>query len=120
MRKRSTIRQAGPVRTAPSGLVANVRSDRGRGVVNNPTPAPYFRRRRSARNVGKPNRSIRPESHLDGIAARSISRLAAAFEKASLMTDPSLTPEKTPDVTETIGFLRRFSDMMATGYNAAY
>ena len=31
-----------------------------------------------------------------------------------------MTPDKTPDVAETVGFLRRFSDMMATGYNAAY
>ena len=36
------------------------------------------------------------------------------------MTDLPMTPEQTPDVAETIGFLRRFSDMMATGYNAAY
>ena len=36
------------------------------------------------------------------------------------MTDLPMTPDKTPDVAETVGFLRRFSDMMATGYNAAY
>jgi hypothetical protein len=54
------------------------------------------------------------------MAARFLSRSAAAFEKASLMTDLPVTPEQTPDVAETVGFLRRFSDMMATGYNAAY
>ncbi|HTB01181.1 MAG TPA: hypothetical protein VK804_11945 [Bradyrhizobium sp.] len=36
------------------------------------------------------------------------------------MTDLPVTSEQTPDVAETVGFLRRFSDMMATGYNAAY
>jgi hypothetical protein len=41
------------------------------------------------------------------------------FEKASFMTDPSLTPE-TPDVAETAGFLRRFAELMSNGYNAAY
>jgi chromosome segregation ATPase len=35
------------------------------------------------------------------------------------MTDVS-TPIKVPDVTETAGFLRRFSDLMANGHNAAY
>ena len=35
------------------------------------------------------------------------------------MTDPSLAPE-TPDVAETVNFLRRFSDLMSNGYNAAY
>jgi chromosome segregation ATPase len=35
------------------------------------------------------------------------------------MTDPSMAPE-TPDVAETLSFLRRFADMMANGYNAAY
>jgi hypothetical protein len=35
------------------------------------------------------------------------------------MTDPSTMPE-TPDVAATTGFLRRFADMMSTGYNAAY
>jgi hypothetical protein len=35
------------------------------------------------------------------------------------MTDVS-TPIETPDVTETVGFLRRFSDLMANGHNAAY
>ena len=35
------------------------------------------------------------------------------------MTDTSKTPEA-PDVAETIHFLRRFSDLMSTGYNATY
>jgi hypothetical protein len=35
------------------------------------------------------------------------------------MTDTSITPEA-PDVAETISFLRRFSDLMSTGYNASY
>jgi len=35
------------------------------------------------------------------------------------MTDPSKAPG-TPDVAETVSFLRRFADLMATGYNAAY
>ena len=35
------------------------------------------------------------------------------------MTDVS-TPIATSDVTETAGFLRRFSDLMANGHNAAY
>jgi hypothetical protein len=35
------------------------------------------------------------------------------------MTDPSMAPE-TPDVAETVNFLRRFSDLMSNGYNAAY
>jgi chromosome segregation ATPase len=38
--------------------------------------------------------------------------------KASFMTDASI-PEA-PDVAETINFLRRFSDLMSTGYNATY
>jgi hypothetical protein len=41
------------------------------------------------------------------------------FRKASCMTDPSLAPD-TPDVAETVNFLRRFSDLMSNGYNAAY
>jgi hypothetical protein len=41
------------------------------------------------------------------------------FEKASFMSDPSLTPE-TPDVVETAGFLRRFAELMSNGYNATY
>jgi len=36
------------------------------------------------------------------------------------MTEPSMAPEKTPDVAETVSFLRRFADLMANGYNAAY
>src|SRR5258708_3231275 len=39
--------------------------------------------------------------------------------KASLMTDTSITPEA-PDVAETVNFLRRFSDLLSTGYNATY
>jgi hypothetical protein len=35
------------------------------------------------------------------------------------MTDTSITPEA-PDVAETVNFLRRFSDLMSTGYNATY
>jgi hypothetical protein len=35
------------------------------------------------------------------------------------MTDTPITPEA-PDVAETINFLRRFSDLMSTGYNATY
>jgi hypothetical protein len=44
---------------------------------------------------------------------------AMALKKASLMTDPSVTPE-TPDVAETANFLRRFADLMSTGHNATY
>jgi hypothetical protein len=40
-------------------------------------------------------------------------------EKASFMTDPSTAPEQ-PDVAETASFLRRFADLMSTGYNATY
>jgi hypothetical protein len=54
------------------------------------------------------------EPRLDGIAARQ------CFEKARFMTEPSTAPEKAPDVADTVGFLRRFADLMATGYNAAY
>ena len=35
------------------------------------------------------------------------------------MTDTAVAPE-TPDVAETISFLRRFAEMMANGYNGAY
>ena len=35
------------------------------------------------------------------------------------MTEPAAVP-RTPDIAETIGFLRRFADLMANGYNAAY
>jgi hypothetical protein len=35
------------------------------------------------------------------------------------MIDPSMTPES-PDVADTIGFLRRFAGMMSTGNNATY
>jgi hypothetical protein len=35
------------------------------------------------------------------------------------MTVPSMAPA-TPDVAETVGFLRRFADLMSNGYNAAY
>ena len=35
------------------------------------------------------------------------------------MTDPAVAPE-TPDVAETVSFLRRFADLMANGYNGAY
>jgi hypothetical protein len=44
---------------------------------------------------------------------------AIGLTKASFMTDTSITPEA-PDVAETINFLRRFSDLMSNGYNAAY
>ena len=46
-------------------------------------------------------------------------RLPVAFQKASFMIDPSLTPE-TPDVPEIASFLRRFADLMSNGYNATY
>jgi hypothetical protein len=36
------------------------------------------------------------------------------------MTDPSMASDKPPDVAETVNFLRRFADLMANGYNAAY
>jgi chromosome segregation ATPase len=39
-----------------------------------------------------------------------------ALKKASLMTDPA----ETPDVAETVNFLRRFADLMSTGHNATY
>jgi DNA repair exonuclease SbcCD ATPase subunit len=35
------------------------------------------------------------------------------------MMNPSMTSE-TPDLAETAGFLRRFADLMSTGYNATY
>ena len=35
------------------------------------------------------------------------------------MTDSAVAPE-TPDVAETVSFLRRFADLMANGYNGAY
>lgn len=35
------------------------------------------------------------------------------------MTEPAAAPE-TPDVAETVSFLRRFADLMANGYNGAY
>lgn len=35
------------------------------------------------------------------------------------MTDPSMTPE-TPDVAETVNFLRRFAELMSVGQNASY
>jgi hypothetical protein len=35
------------------------------------------------------------------------------------MTDNAVAPE-TPDVAETVSFLRRFAEMMANGYNGAY
>lgn len=35
------------------------------------------------------------------------------------MTDPSMTPE-TPNVAETVHFLRRFADMMSVGHNANF
>ena len=35
------------------------------------------------------------------------------------MTEPAMAL-KTPDVAETVGFLRRFADLMSNGYNAAY
>ena len=41
------------------------------------------------------------------------------FEKASVMTDPSMVPEA-PDVAETASFLRRFASLMANGNNATY
>ena len=35
------------------------------------------------------------------------------------MIDTAVAPE-TPDVAETVSFLRRFAEMMANGYNGAY
>jgi chromosome segregation ATPase len=35
------------------------------------------------------------------------------------MTEPAVTPE-TPNVAETVNFLRRFADLMSTGHNATY
>jgi hypothetical protein len=35
------------------------------------------------------------------------------------MTDPAMAPE-TPDVAQTVSFLRRFAGLMANGYNGAY
>jgi chromosome segregation ATPase len=43
--------------------------------------------------------------------------MGTAQKKASFMTEPSVASE-TPDVAETISFLRRFADLMANGYNA--
>jgi chromosome segregation ATPase len=40
-------------------------------------------------------------------------------KEASCMTEPSVASE-TPDVAETISFLRRFAGLMANGYNATY
>jgi len=41
------------------------------------------------------------------------------FTKARFMTDTSMSPE-TPNVAETVHFLRRFADMMSVGQNANY
>jgi uncharacterized coiled-coil DUF342 family protein len=41
------------------------------------------------------------------------------LRKARFMTDTSMTPE-TPNVAETVHFLRRFADMMSVGHNANY
>src|ERR1700694_4696601 len=41
------------------------------------------------------------------------------LKKASCKTDPAMAPN-TPDVAETVTLLRRFSDLMSNGYNAAY
>jgi hypothetical protein len=35
------------------------------------------------------------------------------------MTDTAVAPE-TPDIAETVSFLRRFAELMANGYNGAY
>src|SRR5437762_12998382 len=42
-----------------------------------------------------------------------------AFEKASFMTDPSMSPEM-PNIADTARFLRRFADLMSNTYNATY
>jgi hypothetical protein len=39
--------------------------------------------------------------------------------EASFMTEPAVAPD-TPDVVETVSFLRRFADLMANGYNGVY
>jgi hypothetical protein len=43
----------------------------------------------------------------------------AACVEASFMAEP-LVAFDTPDLAETIGFLRRFAELMSNGYNAAY
>ena len=55
----------------------------------------------------------------DGLPFRTRGVPSIALKKASFMTDPS-TMSEAPDVAETAGFLRRFSDLMSTGYNATY
>ena len=49
----------------------------------------------------------------------AVRRSRMAFEKASFMTDPSMSPEM-PGAAETARFLRRFADLMSNGYNATY
>jgi hypothetical protein len=46
-------------------------------------------------------------------------RRETACVEASLMAEPSVAFD-TPDIAETIGFLRRFAELMSNGYNAAY
>jgi hypothetical protein len=77
----------------------------------------------------KPNRPIEPrdlkpvsfglDRALTDCDAFTHHALGMAFKKASFMSDPSMAPE-TPDVAETMTFLRRFAGLMATGHNAAY
>jgi hypothetical protein len=56
--------------------------------------------------------------YLDVLLSLSLVR-DLRFKKARFMTDPSMASE-TPDVAEIASFLRRFADLMSTGYNAAY
>jgi hypothetical protein len=46
-------------------------------------------------------------------------RRQVACVEASFMAEP-LVAFDTPDLAETIGFLRRFAELMSNGYNAAY
>src|SRR5258708_34981790 len=42
-----------------------------------------------------------------------------ASRKTSFMTEPAVAPD-TPDVAETVSFLRRFAELMANGHNGVY
>jgi DNA repair exonuclease SbcCD ATPase subunit len=81
------------------------------------------------KTLGRPNRPIKlrgpepirfgPDRALIDCGALIATRPGMAFEKASIMTDPS-TPPEAPDVAETVNFLRRFAGMMSNGNSAAY
>src|SRR3954469_991654 len=51
-------------------------------------------------------------------ASRSLGA-GKSYEEATSMAETFVTPE-TPDVAETVSFLRRFADLMSNGYNAGY